>query len=72
MKTKEIDQLLCDENNHLKKLHKIVKETILAEELIVQNLVNPPLDILTEGQKLSDKVARFGGSCSLLAGSVSC
>ena len=62
MKNKEIDQLLCDENNHLKKLHKIVKETILAEELIVQNLVNPPSDILTQGQKLSDKVARFGGS----------
>lgn len=62
MKNNEIDQLLCDENNHLKKLHKIVKETILAEELIVQNLINPPLDVLTPGQKLSDKVARFGGS----------
>jgi len=67
MKNKEIDQLLCDENNHLKKLHRIVKETILAEELIVQNLVNPPLDILTQGQKLSDKVARFGGSWKFIS-----
>ena len=67
MNTTEIDQLLCDENNHLKKLHKIVKETILAEELIVQNLVNPPLDILTPGQKLSDKVARFGGSWQFIS-----
>ncbi|SFC77166.1 DUF1003 domain-containing protein [Spirosoma endophyticum] len=67
MKNKEIDQLLCDENNHLKKLHKIVKETILAEELIVQNLVNPPLDVLTPGQKLSDKVARFGGSWQFIS-----
>ncbi|CAN5507542.1 DUF1003 domain-containing protein [soil metagenome] len=67
MENKEIDQLLCDENNHLKKLHKIVKETILAEELIVQNLVNPPLDILTPGQKLSDKVARFGGSWQFIS-----
>lgn len=67
MKNKEIDQLLSDENNHLKKLHKIVKETIAAEELIVQNLINPPLDILTPGQKLSDKVARFGGSWKFIS-----
>lgn len=57
-----IDQLLSDENAHLEKLHKIVKETLIAEELIIQNLLNPPVDILTQGQKLSDKVARFGGS----------
>ncbi|GAB4029325.1 DUF1003 domain-containing protein [Spirosoma jeollabukense] len=67
MKNKEIDQLLCDEKNHLKKLHQIVKETILAEELIVQNLINPPLDVLTPGQKLSDKVARFGGSWQFIS-----
>ena len=62
METKEIDQLLSDENAHLLKLHKIVTETLAAEELIVQNLLNPPLETLTDGQMLSDKVARFGGS----------
>jgi uncharacterized membrane protein len=62
MDNTEMDQLLSDENTHLEKLHRIVKETLEAEELIVQNLINPPLDMLTEGQKLSDKVAQFGGS----------
>jgi len=62
METTEIDQLLTDENEHLKKLHRIVKETLEAEELTVQNLINPPLETLTQGQKLSDKVAQFGGS----------
>ena len=67
MDTTEIDQLVLDENGYLKKLHKIVKETILAEELIIHNLVNPPLEILTQGQKLSDKVARFGGSWQFIS-----
>ena len=62
MKNKEIDQLLTDENKQLSKLHQIVTDTIKAEELIIHNLLNPPLEILTRGQKISDKVARFGGS----------
>lgn len=62
MDNPEIDQLLSDENEHLEKLHRIVRETLVDEELIVQNLINPPLEILTQGQKLSDKVAQFGGS----------
>ena len=62
MDNKNIDQLLSDENEHLDKLHKIVKDTIKAEELIIQNLLHPPLETLTQGQKISDKVARFGGS----------
>lgn len=62
MDNPEIDQLLSDENEHLEKLHKIVRETLVDEELIIQNLINPPQEILTQGQKLSDKVAQFGGS----------
>ncbi|MBD2756525.1 DUF1003 domain-containing protein [Spirosoma validum] len=62
MNNTEIDQLLSDENEHLEKLHTIVKDTLADEELIIQNLVNPPAEILTVGQDLSDKVARFGGS----------
>ena len=62
MESTEINQLLSDEDQHLDKLHKIVKEAIEAEKLIIQNLLNPPIETLTQGQKLSDKVARFGGS----------
>ena len=62
MDNSEINQLLADENAHLEKLHRIVRETLEAEELIIHNLVNPPLEVLTQGQKLSDKVAQFGGS----------
>lgn len=62
MNNPEINQLLADENAHLEKLHKIVRDTLEAEELIIQNLLNPPLETLTQGQKLSDKVAQFGGS----------
>lgn len=62
MDNSEIDQLLSDENEHLIKLHKIVKDTLKAEKLMIHNLLYPPLDILTIGQKVSDKVARFGGS----------
>lgn len=58
----EIDQLMADENEHLDKLHQIVKNTLAAEELIICNLTNPPLETLTKGQKLSDRVAQFGGS----------
>lgn len=62
MDNKDIEQLLSDENRHLNKLHQIVNDSIKAEELIVYNLLNPPLETLTDGQKLADKVARFGGS----------
>ena len=62
MDNKEIDQLLFDENEHLNKLDQIVKDTLKEEKLIIHNLLHPPLEILTPGQKISDKVARFGGS----------
>ena len=57
-----IDKLLSDENEHLNKLHSIVKQSIESEELIIQNLLHPPIEVLTKGQKISDKVAQFGGS----------
>ena len=62
MSTLNTDNFLSKEDAQLEKLHQIVKETLAAEELIINNLKNPPADILTKGQKLSDKVARFGGS----------
>lgn len=50
----------------LKKLQQIVRQSIEAEKLIVDNLLNPPQDILTKGQRISDKVAQFGGSWAFI------
>jgi uncharacterized membrane protein len=62
MKKKLNDQVSADENEFLSKLHTIVAETIKEEDLILNNLLHPVKDVLTGGQKLSDRVARFGGS----------
>ena len=62
MDTKIINQISSDEDEYLEKLHKIVLETIQEEDLIINNLLHPPQEVISQGQKLSDKVARFGGS----------
>ena len=62
MKTDLVDKIARTEKAQLEKLHRIVKESIEAEGLIIQNLLNPPIESLTQGQKISDKVAFFGGS----------
>ena len=62
MKNTDIDQLLNSKSESLKKLHKIVKDTLRSEELIINNLLHPPTESLTKAQVISDKVAKFGGS----------
>lgn len=62
MNDKIINQVLTNKNEYLEKLHTIVRETIKEEDLIVNNLLHPPEEILSKGQKLSDKVSHFGGS----------
>ena len=62
MDNKDINKLLIDEKGHLTKLHQIVQDTIKEEQLIVNNLLHPPAEILSSGQAISDKVALFGGS----------
>ncbi|MBK8193312.1 MAG: DUF1003 domain-containing protein [Lewinellaceae bacterium] len=61
-----LTKLLYTNNESLRKLHEIVESTMREEELIVQNLMYPPADILTRGQRISDKVARFGGSWAFI------
>ena len=61
-----MDSLLKSETDQLKKLQDIVKKTIAEEGLIIENLINPPKEILTRGQKVSDKVAKFGGSWAFI------
>jgi len=62
LKNESIDSFIKDEEVHLAKLHQIVKNTLESEELIIHNLLNPPIEFITSGQLLSDKVAKFGGS----------
>lgn len=62
----DIDRLLTAESEQLKRLQRIVKQSIDDENLIVENLLHPPKEILTKGQKVSDKVARFGGSWAFI------
>ena len=62
----ELDKLLQAKNDNLKKLQEIVKKAIIEEELIVENLLHPPKEMLTKGQLLSDRIARFGGSWAFI------
>lgn len=61
-----LTKLLYTNDESLRKLHEIVESTMREEELIVQNLMYPPADVLTRGQRISDKVARFGGSWAFI------
>jgi uncharacterized membrane protein len=58
----EINDLLKSEDEQLTKLQQIVKQAIKEEKLIVENLMHQPLEDLSRGQRISDKVANFGGS----------
>jgi len=58
----DIKNLLQSEDEQLAKLQQIVQKAIAEEELIVENLLHQPKEILTKGQSISDKVASFGGS----------
>ena len=57
----ELDELLTARNERMQKLQGIVKEAIEEQELIINNLANPPHEAISRGQKLADKVASFGG-----------
>jgi uncharacterized membrane protein len=57
-----INELLNTENDHQKKLNEIVVQSIEQEKLLLENLGQQPGDQPTFGQRLADKVARFGGS----------
>jgi uncharacterized membrane protein len=56
------EEMTSQEDEFISKLHKIVNDTILEQDLIINNLLHPPKEILSKGQKLSDRIARFGGS----------
>jgi len=62
MKNTDLNELLNAEGEQLKKLHVIVADTIKEQKLIVAQLRDPGKDTLTTGQRISDQVAKFGGS----------
>lgn len=62
----DINELLNAESEQVKKLQEIVKNSIADENLIINNLLHPPKETLTKGQKISDKVATFGGSWAFI------
>jgi uncharacterized membrane protein len=50
------------DDEHIKKLHQLVANALNEEKLMTTSLHNTPQEVLTKGQKVSDKVALFGGS----------
>ncbi|RZJ34624.1 MAG: DUF1003 domain-containing protein [Flavobacterium sp.] len=63
---KDILELLGSETAHVARLQEIVRKSIEGEQLIINNLLHPPDETLTYGQKISDRVARFGGSWTFI------
>jgi uncharacterized membrane protein len=61
-KTKLISDLLATEDEHLKKLNEIVLQSIEQEKLLLQNVAAQEAEKLSLGQRLADRVAKFGGS----------
>ncbi len=59
-------ELLRTNDAALQKLHAIVENTFREENLITQKLLHPSAELLSSGQRVSDKVARFGGSWAFI------
>ncbi len=55
-------QLKTEQEEFLEKLNAIVAESGIETQSILQTIANAPQDVLTQGEKLADKVASFGGS----------
>ena len=62
----EIEEMLDVQNGQLKKFHEIVLQSIKEEDVLVSNLLNPPAEESTTGQRISDQVAKFGGSWTFI------
>ncbi len=65
MKNSTIDSIAAlnkAQDDQIKKLHMIVEDAIKEEKLIIDKLKHPPAELLSAGQKLSDRIALFGGS----------
>ncbi len=68
MKNKlDLNQLIKTEEEQIKKLHDLVSEAINEQQLISAKLIDVEDEkCITFGQKLSDKIANFGGSWTFI------
>lgn len=57
-----VRELLSTENKHLRKLNEIVMESVEKEKILLQSIAEPKYEKLTSGQRIADRVAKFGGS----------
>lgn len=62
----DIDRLFADQADQVTKLRQIVNESIREEKSLIEQLKHPILEKISPGQKLADRVARFGGSWSFI------
>ena len=63
---RRIDALFEKEAMQIGRLQEIVSQSIKDQDLLVENLLHPTEEVLTPGQSLADKVARFGGSWAFI------
>ena len=61
MNKNQFDDLLKSEDIHMQKLHQIVLDSLKEEKLIASKIYQKD-ETLSRADKLSDKVAEFGGS----------
>jgi len=62
MITEDLQRLQQLQTDHLKKLQQILVNTEIEQQLVVHNATHPTEVLETYGERLSDKVAKFGGS----------
>ncbi|MDP4292385.1 MAG: DUF1003 domain-containing protein [Bacteroidota bacterium] len=55
------------EDKNIRRLHELVAKAINEEKLMTTNLHHPPREVMSKGEKLSDKVAAFGGSWKFIS-----
>ena len=61
-KKSSIEYFSKTDDANIQKLHQLVAKAVDEETLMTTSLHNPPQELMTKGQKISDKVALFGGS----------
>ena len=57
---------LYSDEEALIKLQEIVSKAIDEESILMNKLKNPPKEVMSKGQQLSDKIASFGGSWTFI------
>lgn len=62
----DIKEIMSLQSEHLQKLQQIILQSVKDQEDIASNPPNRVLEKLTTGQKISDQVARFGGSWTFI------